>query len=103
MPPLHAYTSLCTVQLHQRVVKVAGPCPLLNACFTALCTHRFARPLARLSTWSLVHMAPHPLLLLIMQVPLDLQAWPMVLPTLRVVFTARNAGYRCYVGTIPAG
>ena len=49
------------------------------------------RPLARLSTWSLVHMAPRPLLLLILQVPLDLQACPMVLPTLRAVFPARSA------------
>ena len=80
MPPLRAYTSLCTVQLRQRVVKLAGPCPLLNACFTALCTHRFSRPLARLLTWSLVHMAPRPLLLLILQVTLVLQARPMVLP-----------------------
>ena len=51
--------------------------------------HRIVRPLARLSTWAMVHMAPRPLLLLIMQVPLELQAWPMVLPTLREVFAAR--------------
>ncbi len=36
-------------------------------------------------------MVPHPLLLLFMQVPLELQAWSMVLPTLRAVFAARSA------------
>ena len=53
--------------------------------------HRIVRPLARLSTWAMVHMAPRPLLLLIMQVPLELQTWPMVLPTLREVFASRSA------------
>ena len=50
MPPPHAYTSLCTVQLRCRVVNLASPFHRLNASCTALRMHRTAPRLAPLST-----------------------------------------------------
>jgi len=44
IPLPHAYTYPCTVQLRRRVVKLASPCPLLNASCTALHMHCCAPP-----------------------------------------------------------
>jgi len=44
MPLPHAYTSLCTVQHRQRVVKLASPCPLLHASSTVPHLHCTAHP-----------------------------------------------------------
>ena len=44
MPLPHTHTSPCTVQLRRRVVKLASPCPLLNASCTVLHMHCNARP-----------------------------------------------------------
>jgi len=76
MPLPHAYTSLCTVQLHRRVAKLASPFHRLNASCTALHMHcntppLALHPLAQLSTWMWVHPASRHLLMLIVQVPLE--------------------------------
>jgi len=65
--------SLCTVQLRQRVIKLARPCPLLNVSCTALHMHRnehppAPHPLTQLSMWMLVHTASSHLLMLLVQV-----------------------------------
>jgi len=89
MPLPHAYTYLYTVQLRRRFVKLASPCPLLNASCTALQMHRNAYPLAPpplvpLSMWILVHPASHHLLMLLVQVPVEKEMWLMKVPTLPV-------------------
>jgi len=58
----HAYASSYTVQVRRRVIKLASPCPLLNASCTALHMNRTAHPLAPhpltpLSIWVMVPTA----------------------------------------------
>jgi len=76
MPLPHANTSPCTIQFRRRVVKLASPCPLLNASCTALHMHLNAHslaphPLAPLSMWMLVHTVLRHLLMLLVQVPME--------------------------------
>jgi len=69
-------------KLLQRVVKLASPCSLLNATYTALHKHFIVHPLAPLSTWVVVPTALCHLRMLPMQVPLERRMWLLMIPTL---------------------